>query len=80
MPEIRFRDLKIDTIDSSSGVFSGDNIHYSWRSSKKINQGNGAVSGNQNSFTEGRYAVFKEKKFGEKSHDRKKTQNAFEQE
>ncbi|HET7578047.1 MAG TPA: hypothetical protein VFK33_02115 [Bacillales bacterium] len=58
MPHIHFRDLKITSVTSSSGVFSGRNVHNGWWSSHKASDGNGTVTGNQNVFAEGRYAVF----------------------
>lgn len=58
MSRIHFHDLKVTTIKSSSGVFSGENHHHGWRSSSKTSDGNGTVTGNQNHFTEGRYAVY----------------------
>lgn len=69
MSRIHFHDLKVTTVKSSSGVFSGQNYHHGWRSSSKTSDGNGTVTGNQNQFTEGHYAVFHENQRKDSEHE-----------
>jgi uncharacterized protein YjcR len=70
MSRIHFHDLKIGQISSSSGVFSGDNRQFGWRASKKTNDGNGTVTGNHNTFTEGRYSVFQPQETSESTDEK----------
>jgi hypothetical protein len=48
MVHIQFKDLNVEVIHQSSGVFSGENIHLGMKSSSKQNEGNGRVIGNKN--------------------------------
>lgn len=48
MVRIEFKDLIIDRISSSSGVFSGDNLQVNWKACIKNNLGYGKLSGEGN--------------------------------
>lgn len=57
MVQIKLGQLIVQSVSKSSGVFSGDNYLFYWRSSKKVNQGFGDVSGDHGSFQGGISAV-----------------------
>jgi hypothetical protein len=48
MVKIYFKDIKIDKITNSSGVFYGENFQAKWKHSSKTNEGFGKVSGDKN--------------------------------
>jgi hypothetical protein len=48
MARIYFKDLNIEEISNSSGVFSGRNLQVGWRHSKKTSEGFGSLSGDKN--------------------------------
>jgi hypothetical protein len=48
MVKIFFKDLKINVVSSSSGVFTGTNMQLNWRNYEKINEGQGTISGDKN--------------------------------
>lgn len=57
MVYIRFKNLTIDEVTQSSGVFSGTNRQLFWNHRKKINEGYGAVSGEHNQTNHNRNIV-----------------------
>lgn len=48
MIKIVFKDLQINHLSNSSGVFSGENFQTGWKYSSKKNDGFGSISGNNN--------------------------------
>ncbi|HEU4963636.1 MAG TPA: hypothetical protein VFV52_07220 [Bacilli bacterium] len=44
---LHFRDLKIDSISTTSGIFVGDNRQVSWKNEGKSNEGFGTLSGDE---------------------------------
>ncbi|MFZ5985642.1 MAG: hypothetical protein ACOYWZ_00750 [Bacillota bacterium] len=48
MLHVRFNKIIIDNISNSSGVFTGNNLHYSWKASSVSNEGYGLLLGNNN--------------------------------
>jgi hypothetical protein len=50
MVQIRYKELIINTITSSSGVFSGDNVLHRFVSKQKTNEGQGQINGDHVQF------------------------------
>ncbi|OCL26258.1 hypothetical protein U472_09615 [Orenia metallireducens] len=48
MARIRFKNLKIENINNSSGIFSGDNLQVKWKSYVQQSSGYGELQGNFN--------------------------------
>lgn len=48
MVRIEFKDLIINEISDSSGVFSGDNLLVKWKAFIQSNEGYGSLSGENN--------------------------------
>ena len=48
MVKITFKELKVDELTKSSGIFSGKNQQFGFRSYNKVNQGFGVIDGNKN--------------------------------
>ncbi|UCZ53973.1 hypothetical protein LGQ02_04095 [Bacillus shivajii] len=57
MVRITFDDLSIKQIMNSSGVYAGDNIQISYKSTRKINEGMGTTSGDVNIAVNNRHLV-----------------------
>jgi hypothetical protein len=59
MVRIEFKDLIIEQISDSSGVFTGDNLQVKWRSCIKIDEGFGTLEGDSNNSTNNQSAVIR---------------------
>lgn len=57
MVNIQFNDLKIEKLSRSSGVFSGDNLHYRAKSMDKRNEGTGLFSGDRTVHVNNKHVV-----------------------
>lgn len=57
--KIVLKNLKVENVSYSSGIFSGDNLQIDWKSYKKINEGFGAMLGSGNNFFKNRHIVQK---------------------
>lgn len=57
MVQIKFGQLKIDTMKDSSGVFTGKNFQQNFSSRIKKVEGNGQTVGDQNIFYKNRHSV-----------------------
>ncbi len=58
MVHIRFVDLSIQQLSSTSGVFSGRNVLCGWTHQGKQNAGFGTISSQYNTVTGGAHVVF----------------------
>lgn len=55
--QFRFKEIKIDKVTHSSGVFSGENLQVNWNCSKKLNEGFGTFQGSHNSSSNSKHTV-----------------------
>ncbi len=58
MVRITFKDLQVQVISNSSGVFSGNNLQIGWTHRAKVNDGQGSVSGDHNALHKSIHIVF----------------------
>jgi hypothetical protein len=59
MVRIEFKDLIIEQISDSSGVFTGDNLQVKWRSCIKVDEGFGTIEGDSNKSMNNQSAVIR---------------------
>jgi hypothetical protein len=58
---IEFNDLIIESLSDASGVFTGNNIQFKWKSYPVINQGYGEIAGNSNKYINNKNIIIKRK-------------------
>lgn len=61
MVKINFEDLKINSIKSSSGIFSGTNYQVRWKHVRKSAEGFGRISGDKNTVKNGRNVIYRKR-------------------
>lgn len=59
MIRIILGDFKVNSIKSSSGIFTGENIPIQWKAFIKTNSGYGDISGDKNKYSENKSVVVK---------------------
>ncbi|MEH7385849.1 hypothetical protein V7147_10615 [Bacillus sp. JJ1521] len=64
--KIVLKQLNVEKVSDSSGIFSGENLQIDWKSYKKMNEGFGLMLGNHNQSTKN-YHIVQKKDFEEKS-------------
>lgn len=57
MARIRFQDMRVEGVSSTSGIFVGKNVQFNWKNTEKINDGFGALSGDHNTKQDSTHAV-----------------------
>lgn len=57
--KIVLKQLNVEKVSHSSGLFSGENLQVDWKSYKKINEGFGTMQGSRNVSTNNQHIVKK---------------------
>lgn len=65
MVRIEFKDLIIDEVEGSSGIFSGRNIQVGWKAVIKTNSGFGNLEGDRNCSNSNKSIVVEDSKLRE---------------
>lgn len=56
---LNIKELTVTQVSHSSGIFSGENLQVDWRFSKKVNEGFGTITGNDNMVSHNQHVIQK---------------------